>query len=166
MSMSKKFSWRRSKQCWDYLDILYMPWCLKLVSIVDHLQPQNQSLRRFRFIWPPVSRHKVQLSCIFYPHRWCFVINCVYIHEHRWSITNVLGFEPRKECGCLRFCWTRGVTGDEPLRSFAKCSVGKEDGSEEIAEESRGWSSLPHEQRSIHLTKKYGESRRCVGASF
>ena len=37
----KRFSWRRSKWEWDYLDVMYILWCSKLVFIFDHLQPQN-----------------------------------------------------------------------------------------------------------------------------
>ena len=33
----------------DYLDFMYTFWCSMLVSILDHLHPQNQSPRRLRF---------------------------------------------------------------------------------------------------------------------
>lgn len=48
-------SWRWWKWHWDYLNVMYTLWRSKFVFIFDHLQLQNQSSRRLRFIWdvPP-----------------------------------------------------------------------------------------------------------------
>ena len=51
MSTSKMVSWRRSKRRGGCLDVLSTLWCSKLVSIFDHLQPQNWASRRLRFSW-------------------------------------------------------------------------------------------------------------------